>query len=74
MLVGVLASALVATVRGSPIDRLVGVQLAATVQSLVLVALAMASGRTSYLDVALVATVVSLAGTLSFARFLGRWG
>jgi multisubunit Na+/H+ antiporter MnhF subunit len=42
------------------------------VATLLLVVLAVGQDRPSYLDVPLVLALVSLAGTLVFARFFGR--
>jgi multisubunit Na+/H+ antiporter MnhF subunit len=63
--------ALVAASRGAALDRLVGLEMLSAVVTLVMLALAQGSGRTSYLDVALVLAVLSFAGTLVFTRFLG---
>jgi multisubunit Na+/H+ antiporter MnhF subunit len=56
--------------RGDPIDRLVGLELAAVVATLALLAFSQAVAQPSYLIVPTVAVVVSFAGTLVFARLL----
>jgi multicomponent Na+:H+ antiporter subunit F len=58
--------------RGSPVDRLVGLELAGTVDTLVLL-LAQAYDRAIYFDLALALALLSFAGGLVFARFLERW-
>jgi multisubunit Na+/H+ antiporter MnhF subunit len=63
--------ALLVASRGAALDRLVGLEMLSGVVTLALLALAQGSGRTSYLDVALVLAVLSFAGTLVFTRFLG---
>lgn len=60
------------TARGEPVSRLVGLELLTIVASVILLLLARVAGRPTYVDVALVLAVVSLAGALVFARFLGR--
>jgi len=59
--------------RGSPIDRLLGLELAGTVASLAFVVLAEAFNRSIYFDLALVYAAMSFVGTLVFVRFLERW-
>ncbi|MGW2374223.1 MULTISPECIES: monovalent cation/H+ antiporter complex subunit F [Kitasatospora] len=75
-----LAAALLATggvgpclllgLRGSPQQRLAGLNLAATTTSVVLLLLAQGFSRTSYTDLALDLAVLAPAGTLVFTRFL----
>jgi multisubunit Na+/H+ antiporter MnhF subunit len=59
--------------RGSPVDRLLGLQLAATITSLAIVLLAEGFDRSVYVDLALVYCVLSFTGTLAIVRFLERW-
>ena len=54
-------------------DRLVGLELAGTVDTLVLLVLAQAYDRSIYFDLALALALLSFAGGLVFARFLERW-
>jgi multicomponent Na+:H+ antiporter subunit F len=61
-----------AVLRGGPVERLVALELAGTVETLVLLLLAQGYGRTTYADVALTLALLSFAGGLVFARFLER--
>jgi multicomponent Na+:H+ antiporter subunit F len=61
----------VVCLRGGPVDRLVGLEMAGTVDTLVLLLLAQAYDRAIYFDLAL--ALLSFAGGLVFARFLERW-
>jgi multicomponent Na+:H+ antiporter subunit F len=63
---------LLATLRGAPLDRLAGLILAGPAATLVLVLMAAGYGRPAYLDVGLVVALLSFAGSLVYARFLGR--
>ncbi|HEV7931153.1 MAG TPA: monovalent cation/H+ antiporter complex subunit F [Actinomadura sp.] len=63
---------LLVTLRGGPLDRLTGLLLAGPVATLVLVLLSAAYRRPAYLDVALMLALLSAAGSLVYARFLGR--
>lgn len=72
LLVGGGAPCLVGVCRGTPGERLVALQCLSVVTTLALVVLSVALGRPSYLDVPLVLALVSLAGSLVFARFFGR--
>lgn len=56
----------------SRIDALVALQTAGTLTTLVLILLAQGFDRPSYMGLALALAFVSFAGTLVFARFLGR--
>lgn len=57
---------------GGVLSRLVGLQLAGTVVCLVLVLVAFGLGRSAYLDLAVVLSLLSFAGTLVFLRFVAR--
>ena len=74
---GVLLLALIpagaAAVHGDVGARLVGLQTAASIATLVAVVLAMIEGRSWLLDVAIVLALLQFAGGLVFARFLERW-
>jgi multicomponent Na+:H+ antiporter subunit F len=63
----------VTCLRGDVADRLVGLELAGVIVTLVLLLLTEAFGRAIYLDVALALALLSLAGGLAFARFLERF-
>jgi multicomponent Na+:H+ antiporter subunit F len=56
--------------RGSPVDRLVGVEMATVIVALELILFTQAVAQSSYLIVPLVLAVVSFAGTLVYARLL----
>jgi multisubunit Na+/H+ antiporter MnhF subunit len=60
------------TATGSVLSRLIGLQLAGTVVTLVLLLVADGIGRSTYLDLALVLSVLSFAGALVFLRFVQR--
>lgn len=72
LLVAAAGPCLVAVCRGTPGERLVAVQCLSVVMTLALVVLSVGLHRPSYLDVPLVLALVSLAGSLVFARFFGR--
>jgi multicomponent Na+:H+ antiporter subunit F len=71
LLVAALFPCLLATFRGAPVDRLAGLILAGPAAALVLMLLAAGYGRPSYLDAAFVVALLSFAGSLVYARFLG---
>jgi multisubunit Na+/H+ antiporter MnhF subunit len=60
-------------VRQGPLDALVALELASTITTLVLLALAQGYRRDPFMDLALVSAVLSFAGALAFVRFLERW-
>ncbi|MCS7060016.1 MAG: monovalent cation/H+ antiporter complex subunit F [Anaerolineae bacterium] len=58
-------------VRGqSPVDRLLGVELASVLILCVLVLIAMFTGQDIYMDVALIVAALSFIGTLALAKYL----
>jgi multisubunit Na+/H+ antiporter MnhF subunit len=59
--------------RGSEVDRLLGLQLGATITTLAILLLAEGFNRSIYVDLALVYCVLSFTGTLAIVRFLERW-
>ena len=63
----------VVCLRGDPVNRLVGLEMAGTVDTLVLLLLAQAYHRAIYFDLALALALLSFAGGMVFARFLERW-
>jgi len=69
---GGLAPTVALTARGRTLHRLVGLELMSVVAVVVLLLLARAAGRSAYVDVALLLAVLTFAGSLVFARFLGR--
>ena len=60
-------------VRDTPMERLVGLEMAATVDTLVLLVLAEAYHQSIFFDLAVVLALLSFAGGLVFARFMERW-
>jgi multicomponent Na+:H+ antiporter subunit F len=54
-------------------DRLVALQLAGVVSTVILLLLAEGFQRPSYVDLALTLAVLLFTGGLTFARFLERW-
>jgi multicomponent Na+:H+ antiporter subunit F len=63
----------IACLRGDVVDRLVGLEMAGVVATLVLLLLAQGFGRVVYVDLALALALLSFAGGLVFARFLERF-
>jgi len=63
----------IAAFRGSPMERLVGLEMAGVVQTILLVLLAEAFDRPSAYDLALAMALLTFGGGLVFARFLERW-
>jgi multicomponent Na+:H+ antiporter subunit F len=63
----------VVCLRGDPVNRLVGLEMAGTVDTLLLLLLAQAYHRPIYFDLALALALLSFAGGMVFARFLERW-
>jgi multicomponent Na+:H+ antiporter subunit F len=57
----------------SPVDGLVALELAGVIDTTILVLLSEGFQRQSFVDLAVVAAVVSFAGSLVFARILERW-
>lgn len=60
--------------RATPQERVTGLNLAATLTTVLFLLLAQGYGRTDYQDLALVLAVVGPAGTLVFSRLLGPRG
>lgn len=63
----------IARLRGTVLGAAVALQLAAIIDTLVLLLLAEGLDRPLLFDLALVLAVLSFAGGLAFARFLERW-
>jgi multisubunit Na+/H+ antiporter MnhF subunit len=59
--------------RAAPMDRLVALELGGNIDVLVLLLLAQALHRDALFDAALLAALLSLAGGLTFVRFMERW-
>jgi multisubunit Na+/H+ antiporter MnhF subunit len=64
---------IVFSVRASPPDGLVALNLGGVIATLVLMLLAEATQRQPFFDLAVVSAVLSFAGGLSYARFMERW-
>lgn len=59
--------------RAEVLDRLVAVELAGTITTLLIVTLAQGLGRPMLYDAALALALLSLPGTLVYTHFLERW-
>ena len=59
--------------RGDPMDRLVGLEAAGMIVTMILLLLTQGFERATFFDVALAAALLSFGGGLVFARFLERW-
>ena len=59
--------------RGGPVERLVGLEMTAVCNSLVLLLLAEGFQRPLFYDIALSLALLAFGGGLVFARFLERW-
>lgn len=63
----------IASFKGSPMDRLVGLEMTGIIASLLLILLAEAFGNANFYDLALAMSLLAFGGGLVFARFLERW-
>ena len=63
----------VVCLRATPMERLVALEMAGTVDTLVLLAMAQGLHRAPFFDLALVLALLSFAGGLVLTRFLERW-
>jgi multicomponent Na+:H+ antiporter subunit F len=63
----------VACFRGKTMHRLVGLEIAEIITTVLLVTLAEAMKQPSFFDLALALAILSYGGGLVFARFLERW-
>lgn len=59
--------------RAETADRLVALELAASISALILVLMSFAFDQPSFIDLPLTLAFLSLPGTLVFAHFLERW-
>jgi multisubunit Na+/H+ antiporter MnhF subunit len=71
LMIGGLVPALLLAYRGPAAHRLVGLELAGAVGTVLMVVLCQAFNQSSYLIVPLVLAMLSFAGTLVFTRLLG---
>lgn len=63
----------IAAFRGSPMERLLGLEMAGVIEAMFLVTFALAINRPNFLDLALAMALLCFGGGLVFARFLERW-
>ncbi|HLK33539.1 MAG TPA: monovalent cation/H+ antiporter complex subunit F [Terriglobales bacterium] len=63
----------VASFRGDTVERLVGLEMAGMIVTLLLVMLAEGMSRVNFYDLALALALLAFGGGLVFARFLERW-
>jgi len=63
----------IATMRKNALDRLIGMSLGGIIATFCLIAISVGTGRTIYIDVAMVVAFLSFAGAVAFSRFLERW-
>ncbi|HEU5413477.1 MAG TPA: monovalent cation/H+ antiporter complex subunit F [Candidatus Angelobacter sp.] len=68
-----LVPAAIVAFRGSPMDRVVGLEFASITTTLALMLLAHGFERIPFYDIALAAALLSFGGGLVFIRFLERW-
>ena len=61
------------TFRGDPMDRIVGLEMAAMITTLALMLLAHGFQRIPFYDIALAAALLTFGGGMVFLRFLERW-
>jgi multicomponent Na+:H+ antiporter subunit F len=59
--------------RAPPVDRLVALELAGTIDSLILLVLAEGFNYDPFFDLAVALALLTFAGALVFAHFLERW-
>ena len=72
LLTGILPCLWVA-MRGSMVSALAALELASTITTLSLLMIAQGLHRDPFMDLALVSSILSFAGALTFVRFLERW-
>jgi multisubunit Na+/H+ antiporter MnhF subunit len=71
LMIGGLVPAMILAARGPAAHRLLGLELAAVIGTIVLMVMCQAINQSSYLIVPLVLALLSFAGTLVFTRLLG---
>jgi multisubunit Na+/H+ antiporter MnhF subunit len=59
--------------KGSPVERLIGLEMMGIVSTMFLLVMAEALGRTSFYDIGLTMSLLTFGGGLVFTRFLERW-
>lgn len=73
VMLAALAPLIVFSVRASPPDGLVALNVGGDLATLVLLLLAAGTNREPFFDLAVVSAVLSFAGSLAYARFMERW-
>jgi multicomponent Na+:H+ antiporter subunit F len=68
-----LVPCIITCLRGKPMDRLIGLEMAGVVTTLLLVLLSQGFHRIPFYDLALTLALLSFGSGLVFARFLERW-
>ena len=58
---------------GAPMERLVALEMAGTINTITLLLLAQGFDQPPFYDLALVLSLLSFAGGMVFARFMERW-
>ena len=59
--------------RGTPVDRMVGLEMTGILTSLILILLAQGIGNPNFYDLGLTMALLAFGGGLVFVRFLERW-
>lgn len=59
--------------RGTPMERLLGLEMAGILTSLILLLLAQGFGNPNFYDLGLTMALLAFGGSLVFVRFLERW-
>ena len=59
--------------RGTPMDRVAGLEMAGMIEVLILILLAQGFHRIPFYDIALALALLAFGGGLVFVRFLERW-
>jgi multicomponent Na+:H+ antiporter subunit F len=68
-----LVPCIITCLRGKPMERLVGLEMAGVVTTLLLALLSQGFHRIPFYDLALTLALLSFGSGLVFARFLERW-
>jgi multisubunit Na+/H+ antiporter MnhF subunit len=63
----------IAAFRGSPMDRLLGLEMGGVIVSMFFITLSEALGNPNFYDLALASALMAFGGGLVFVRFLERW-
>lgn len=63
----------IAAFRGSPMERLLGLEMMGIVATMFLLVMAEALGRPNFYDIGLTMALLAFGGGLVFTRFLERW-